>query len=496
MNKKFVLSNLDTFIAAVAGFTLILILTQEYGVGISPDSIAYTGAARKLITVHQLHNFNDSPFVDFPAFYPMFLATIMFITKHDIIAIAPFINATLFASVIFLCGLIIDKFVLPSRWLKPLLLLLILISFPLLRIYYMLWSETLFILLCFIFFIALHKYFFTHTYRYLVIAASIAAVTCVVRYAGITLIGTGLFLLMCDPKLRIGNKIRHMLVFGAVSATLLIANLFRNFLVTGTVTGEREKSITPLSDNIYYYGKVLVNWFSPLSSNYTLAFIITIISFILLIVMFINNLLKLQRFYSYENILIAYSLVYGGFIILSSTLSRYDQIDNRLLSPMFISLFLSIVSLIVAVTRKLNGKKIASLICLLILMLFVKNQLQAFPTLSRIWSYNDVGWRTSSIMKFIKENKRIFKSNHTIYSNGSSVFYFYTGLKAEQVPNKNSSNEIEDFYKEDNIYVVWFNRDETNEDLQLYNIEQNKHLTLIKKFDDGIIYVCDKAPSQ
>jgi hypothetical protein len=495
MIKNFISANLNAFIAAIVGFTIILCVTYNYGVGISPDSIAYIGAARKLVTVHKLHNFNGSPFVDFPAFFPMFLASIMFITKQDVVQIAPFVNATLFGSIMLLSGLILNRFALPSRWIKSLLLLLIVTSFPILRIYYMLWSETLFILLTLIFFITLYKYFSSHAYRHLVIVALVAALSCVTRYAGITLIGTGCFLLVFDPQLRIGRKIAHLILFGLVASTLFVANLFRNFLVTGTVTGEREKSITPLNDNIYYYGRVLIDWFSPLSYNYKLAFLIAIISFIVLVISFISNLFKAERFYSYENIAVAFSLVYGGFIIVSSTLSRYDKIDNRLLSPMFIPLLFSLAAMITAFVKRSNAKaaKLIIGVSMLVALLFEANQLQAFPMLYKMWGYTDAGWRSSSIVKFIKENKQIFKSGYAVYSNGSSAFYFYTGIKADQVPNKNSLHEIKSFYKEENIYVVWFNRDETDEDLELYKIEANKCLTLIKKLDDGIIYVYDKS---
>ena len=42
----------DSLIASVAGFFTIYFFTQHGGIGISPDSIAYTSAARNLIAGH------------------------------------------------------------------------------------------------------------------------------------------------------------------------------------------------------------------------------------------------------------------------------------------------------------------------------------------------------------------------------------------------------------------------------------------------------------
>ena len=70
----------------------------------------------------------------------------------------------------------------------------------------MLWSETLFILLSLLFFVAFTKYLNSHTLRSLMGAAVIAAFAFVTRYAGITLLLTGGFLLLFDGRLVIKKK--------------------------------------------------------------------------------------------------------------------------------------------------------------------------------------------------------------------------------------------------------------------------------------------------
>src|SRR5665647_2632768 len=183
MSPLFFKKNIDSVIAAIVGFSIIMLYTRYGGIGISPDSIAYTSVARNFVAGNGFFDYSGTPLVAFPLFYPFFLGLFMFVTQHDVVQIAPFLNGFLFASLIFLSGVLMEHFKYKTNWYKRILLTIITFSPSLIEIYSMLWSETLFILLVVIFILYFHKYLLNHSILSLVVAGIIAAIAFDTRYA-------------------------------------------------------------------------------------------------------------------------------------------------------------------------------------------------------------------------------------------------------------------------------------------------------------------------
>ncbi len=82
----------------------------------------------------------------------------------------------------------------------------------------MIWSETLYILLTLFFFIGCYQYFQTHRLNWLLYIGVVAGLSCVTRYAGVSLVGLGGVLMLCDGGLRWNwKKLGHMALYGFVS---------------------------------------------------------------------------------------------------------------------------------------------------------------------------------------------------------------------------------------------------------------------------------------
>jgi hypothetical protein len=75
--------NLDSLLAALAGFFLIQLFSKHSGIGVSPDSVTYLSAARHLVEGKGFISFDNFPVADFPFAYPFFLAIISWITRLD-----------------------------------------------------------------------------------------------------------------------------------------------------------------------------------------------------------------------------------------------------------------------------------------------------------------------------------------------------------------------------------------------------------------------------
>ncbi len=324
------LKNYDTIIAAIAGFIIIYAFTRHSGIGISPDSVVYLSTARNIHFNGSFADFDNKPLVIFPVLYPLFLSMVMFFTKLDPISYAPILNPFLFAFAIYICGRMMERFVNHSRWYQQIALVSLTLSPCLLEIYSMLWSETIFVFLLLFFIILLSRYLKSPSLKNLFLVGLVTALACITRYAGITLIATGAGMIILSFNSPLKKKIAHTIIFTAISTSLLIANFVHNHANSATLTGDREKSITSIFDNIYYFGYVLCDWLPLPENSYFIAFVTSASLIIIFGVVFFRRFIGRIHFESYENISTAFFTVYGLFMILSATFSRYELFSSRL----------------------------------------------------------------------------------------------------------------------------------------------------------------------
>ncbi|MEO8885891.1 MAG: hypothetical protein ABI367_07485 [Mucilaginibacter sp.] len=491
------LKKYDTLVFSAIGFYLIYLYTRYSGIGISPDSIMYTSAARSFSGHGTLTTFNNSPIVDFPVFYPLFLGVITFITRIDPIVAAPILNGLLFATVIYLCGWLMQRFNNANYVYKWLMLIAIVLSPSLLQIYTYLWSETLFILLSLVFIIAYKRYLVKHNTTTLLIVAFIAALSTITRYAGVTIIGTGGLLLLLDRNLILKKKIIHIIIYSVTAVSLLVLNLLRNALLAKTITGPREPSITSFSKNVYYLGTVLCDWLNISEDHYYLAMPLAIIILAGITGLFIYHNLT-RKTDSYEHIILTFTVLYAFFMVISATFSRFQQLDTRLLAPLFIPLLWSCTWWCNKAIKKLRFNKFKSVAAwsafALLLLIFSYNQLYA--DIDRYDSESDYGvpgytddtWNKSPFVNFLKYNTNIYKPGVPIYSNAYEAVYFASGVQAKLLPHQFFTNKIAKFYAVKHYYLVWFNNYTNPELIDLKDILKRQKLVKLYEFKDGAVY--------
>jgi hypothetical protein len=503
------LKYLDLVIFPIAGFYLIYLYTKYSGVGISPDSIMYTSAARSLHANGTLITFNNTPITDFPVFYPVFLWFELAITHVDPIAAGPVLNGLLFAALLFLSGWIIQRFN-PGSWLyKWLMLTAIVLSPALLLIYSYLWSETLFIVIILVFIIAARQYLVKHTLTSLLVFAFVAALSGITRYAGVTVIATGGLLLLMDRSLAVKKKFRHIIIYSVAACSFLTLNLLLNLLGTGRLTGKREDSFTPFIKNMHYFGTVLCDWAGFPATSYPFATTMAIVLFATLAGVLICNYLKKQAS-RYENIAVAFTFVYGAFIVVSSTLSRYERINTRLLSPLFITLLLSCTYRGISAVKKTGAKFRYFTVGLLILLMLGFIYMEAFKTTMNtpdsvegdiqrysdesdygVPGYADDSWNKSTFAIYLKTGHYLYKPGIPVYSDANEALYFLSGKKVKLLPHRYFKSDIQKFYQLKHYYLVWFTAMDNPELISLKDILKIEKLKLLQQFPDGAIYEYD-----
>lgn len=492
------LKNLDSAIAAIIGFYAIYMFTKYSGVGISPDSIMYASTATNIQAHGSLLTFNKSPLVFFPVFYPFFLSIIQFFSGVDPIKAGAMINACLFAAVIFTSGWIMSRFVAHSVIYKWLILIAIILSPGLLEIYSYLWSETLFILEILFFIIAYWRYLQTHSLKALIIVAIITAISCITRYAGVTVVGAGGLMLLLDDKLPVKKKFGHIILFGAISVSLLVGNLVLNSLSTGLSTGTRLPSITPLWENMHYFGTVICDWGAMSSKADPYAAWITGIILLSLVAVLLWKAFK-GRINSYENVVIAFAIVYGLFIVISASISRYERINSRLLSPMFIPLLIACTSWVPDVIAMIRSKAKYALSAVAIILMLAFEYSTLLVDLQRyddemdygIPGYSDDDWNKSEFVAYLRQHKNLFKPDVPIYTDADEAVYLFTGMSSTVIPHKYFKNDVAKFYAQKHFYLIWFDNLTNSELLSLEDIMAHKKLVKIGGVKEGTIYLVE-----
>ena len=501
MDLKRYLSNLDSLIAAIIAYYAIYLFTNYSGVGLSPDSIMYASTATNMQAHASILTFNKTPLVFFPVFYPFFLSIIQFISRVDPITAGATINSCIFAAVVFTSGWIMERFLSHSRIYKWLILAAIILSPALLEIYSFLWSETLFIFETLLFIIAYWSYMRNHTIKALLVVAGVTAISCITRYAGVTIIGAGGLLLLLDNELPIRKKIQHILIFGVVSISLLVANLIMNHINTGLSTGTREPSITSFGQNLHYFGTVINDWGSLGQGADNFAALITSVIFLALIGILSWKAFK-GRINSYENIVITFAIVYGLFIVISASISRYERINSRLIAPMFIPLLISCTSWVpdvLLLVRSKIFKYVLSGVAVIMMLAFeystyqVDYQRYDDETDYGVPGYSDDSWNKSEFVVYLKKHQHMFKPGIPIYTDADEAVYLFTGMSSTLIPHKLQTDHVQKLYNEKRFYLIWFDNLYNNELINLPDIMAHKKLVKIGSAKEGEIYYYEAA---
>ena len=146
---------------------------------------------------------------------------------------------------------------------------------------------------------------------------------------------------MLNSKLSFRKRFVDGMIFSIISCSLLAINLYRNWQLSGTLTGNRLPSLTPLITNIHHVGVVFSNWLPFANGNYAITIVLTIGMIAILIMICLKQFLKYRRVSNYESIAAFFALFYVSFMIVTATLSRFETLNSRFISPAFIFLLWS-----------------------------------------------------------------------------------------------------------------------------------------------------------
>lgn len=94
---------------AILGAMVIVITTNPYGIGLSPDSVGYTRTARNISEGKGVFIQVGIPLVASPPLYPLSLSVSGLLSGIDPVVLLPYINALLFGLMVYTGGLLLKN---------------------------------------------------------------------------------------------------------------------------------------------------------------------------------------------------------------------------------------------------------------------------------------------------------------------------------------------------------------------------------------------------
>ena len=342
------------------GSACIILLSQvNYGVGVSPDSVAYIGSSRNLLAGDGLFNMNGGIYRDQPPLFPMLLA-VPGIFGLDPADTAGYLNAAAFALTAFLSTMWLRR-KLRSRFLVGWGCVAIVISPPLVLASSWAWSESTFILLTMLSIFFLDKFLRAGKRSDLFAAAGFTALACLDRYIGGAIVAAAAPLLLIRKDAALRERATSAAVYCTIALAPLCAWLLRTSCVPerhldsmsirrsilrcpiwspGSLRSQSGRSVGSyggISGSSPY--RVRRRWISDVPSlgGVALAFLILLAGGAGYIIV---RSLRRGRRVGTTVILAVFVVVFTCLMTVNASVQGVEPINERLLSPVYLPLLL------------------------------------------------------------------------------------------------------------------------------------------------------------
>lgn len=479
---------------------LIWLQTLKYGIGLSPDSITYLKLA-DTISEEGLAFILNNPSATFPPFYPTLLSFVSTLFNTDSLVAARYFNIVLIFIFSFLSLLLCYKLT------KHLLILLvfglfIVFSKPTNLVFSFAWSEPLFIFIILLINFSIEK----TTYKRLILSGFLTSLAILTRYAGVAIV-PAVCLYIFIQESEISEKIKKCFCYSTIPTLIYILYLARNYYFTGTLMGKRASSITGFISNCDRAVLTVVLW---LSNYYYFIFAV----FFVLGAFVWNYRHELKKYVFDAPQIIKFSacffLIYFIFITVTSTTTAYDLIDDRLMSPIFLSVLLIAFFAVIFACYLPNKNKLLVYPFLLLLIICSLGTFAKAITKDiniRInngaGGYNSTFWQENELLNYLKEHPYILSG--VVYTNDTYSFFLIDRmLKPQSMPLKKvrNSNDFTGVTLEnlaikhpdfENSYLAYFNESNIPESFTLAELQSICHMETMLETTNASLFKVGKC---
>ena len=460
------------------GTTHILVRTAPYGAEIDMDATVYLSTALNFLAGEGLRDFTGQPLTLCPPLLPLLLAAGGWVGIEPLVA-GRLIYAAAFGLIILAAGCWLRSN-LRSRWLVLAATAIIAASLPLNYWAPRLRSSPLFVLPALLALIQLAAFLNRRTAASLWWAAVFTALAALTRYPGVALIAAGVLILLPLARLR------HTLIFGAISSLPLLAVLARNWAVTGDLTqatGDRTGTLSPsgqsLADGVRQIVDVFHEWtvLPNAPDGFTHLLWLAVAATVLASAVVILRALRPDQKAAPAYFRLGPAIPFGGFVltylvfmVVAVPLTSEAQIHSRYLLPIYVPLLLTAVFLLdrfLSITASWMGAIRYGLAALVLLATLAYVGFSTGENLRRTakvwvvgheqdWMYNTPYWQQSETLNYIR-SLRDNRVEGRVYSNKKSLAWFADGTVAPgkylSIPREMGWPKIEA-----GAHIVWFDK--------------------------------------
>ena len=468
---------------------LILLRQINYGIGLTPDALAYLSAARSLSAGDGLVTVGGWPItIIWPPLFPL-LAGLPGFLGLDAAAAASLLNAAAFGALVGVVGWWLRR----SSGSAPLALwgaLAVMLSVRVSEQAYRAMSEALFILLATLALLTAAQFLDGGRRSALVWAAIFTALACLTRYIGVAIVITVALLLLLNsgPILaRARDAALYALIAIAPFAAVMLSSLVFAGDYAGLVAEQRA-----LPQNLARVAKILASWLLPGSwsnDNMSIAALLALLALAPAVGAIILAVRRRRAPGRLSGVLLAsgiFTLIYLAFMVTIASVINTSEINNRYMSPVYVPLLLTVAGLAAwrlrrnpgrdapgaesssrgrrwAALRTERARTALRLAPLVIMFLWLGYPLAATAVdINRTLTegtgrYSSARWVNSELTRYI--NQRLADLDYgRMYSNDEHITYFHAGIPAQLLPIH--QNDLYRVYQNQaaaaGVYVVWF----------------------------------------
>ncbi len=441
-------------VALLAGVSAAA-LTTRWGIGASPDSVAYIGAARNLASGRGLSlpygELADLPLTRFPPLYPMILAGLGGLTG-DAATAARWLQALLIAANAALVAVFVSRISRRAAWTAALGSLVWMASPAMLELHSLAWSEPLFLFLGTGTLLLLGESLEGEGWRRAAGAGLLAGLASLTRYAGISLLATGGLALMLWGAGTRRERLASVFAFVATGAALPLLWMARNLRLTGNAAA-RPIGFHPVGmTQVWQAVDTLARWLQiprGLPGIAEAALIIVIAAATLALLLGIGRDRRVRSVGEANRrampgllrVALLHVAVYAAFLLASiSLVDANTPLDSRILSPLYpigIIALMSAVDSLARSTRKLRPMLFPVLAGLGAWLVFSAGSSAALVRegYQLGLGFNRAEWRVSPTLARVAG----LPEASVLYSNSPEAIYFRTGRGALPLPQRFSS---------------------------------------------------------
>lgn len=341
---------LALLLVSLAAMTLPLLATARGEINLTPDGVSYIAAARSFASSGAFQDFSGRPFTFWTPLYPVALAGLGAISPNLLDGIR-WLNALTTAAAVFAAGLLLWR-CLNDVWLTLLGVALAVFSRPSVTNAVHAISEPLFVLLTLVFLLTLIRAAQRQTWGVVIRLAFIAALACLQRYMGVTLIATGaLTILLLFHRVELRQRVIYALAFSAAAGAPLALWFARNLTLTGVLVRDTAGEGDPLLENFALTHNTLAGWLLPDALANAIPPVLGVLLLLALAAGLIvagwrsprsDSIVRsvaLERFRPHAVMIVAlFFIVYVVALMALTLRPGYGPIGSRLLSPVYLPL--------------------------------------------------------------------------------------------------------------------------------------------------------------